>query len=128
MERETGDTAGPGGEGREARLADVDPELNIFALANGMDLFRNRARPAERTLEWYREGLDRRIHLLAEEDPSGGVRCRMEVEASLARKGVLPRGRTEVVAEGSFEELRPRLRALLAEGVERANALEVDEG
>jgi len=52
----------------------IDPKLNVFALANGMDLSK---RPERRRLEWFTEGLERGIVIEAEE----GGRFRIHVES-----------------------------------------------
>lgn len=59
---ETGD-AGPFGT--------IDARLNVFALANGMDLTKG---AAHRRLEWFKEGLERGIRIDAEAAGSFGVR------------------------------------------------------
>ena len=41
-----------------AGFGEVDPKLNIYALANGMDLVKL---DATRELEWYKDGRDRGI-------------------------------------------------------------------
>jgi hypothetical protein len=58
----------PDGSGASA-FEDLDPRLNVFALANGMDLAKG---PAYRRLEWYTEGLERAI--LIEHEPDGAFR------------------------------------------------------
>jgi hypothetical protein len=65
------DTAGPGTDGQEA-FDDVDPKLNMFALANGMDLAKGEG---YRRLEWFTEGLERGILIAA--DPAGTYSVRV---------------------------------------------------
>lgn len=48
----------PGVGGAGGPFEVLDPKLNIYALANGMDLVKE---PTLRTLGWYREGLERGI-------------------------------------------------------------------
>ena len=65
----------------------IDPRLNVFALANGMDLSKG---SGFRRLEWFTEGLERGI--LIEADGDDGFRL-----------GVLtwPTGSTEISAQAS---------------------------
>ncbi len=56
-----GVTAGGGGA-----FEAIDPQLNVYALANGMDLTKE---PGSRRLEWFTEGLERGI--LIEEQGAG---------------------------------------------------------
>jgi hypothetical protein len=111
----------------EAPLVDIDPVLNVFALANGLDLFRNQRGRADRVLEWYRDGMERRICITAEEGSAsdGGSRWAVYVEASRRSGGVTTSARRDLERGAAFDEIRDRLRALLADGVERAN--EIDE-
>ena len=107
----------------EAPLLDIDPELNIFALANGLDLLRNQSRLPDRTLEWYRDGMERRIRLTAE----AADRFRVTVEASRRKNGEPLLATAELRAAVTAAELSDELRSLLAEGVEAANALTRDD-
>lgn len=109
----------------EAPLLEIDPELNVFALANGLDLLRNRRATPDRILEWYREGMDRRIHITAAAGEGGAPRYTVSVEASRKRDGVTRSSRRDLEREVPFDQIRGRLRPLLAEGIEQAN--EIDE-
>ena len=100
-------------------FAGVDVDLNIFALANGMDLYRDHTDPPDRVLEWFRDGLERRIHLR----PASAGSLDMEVAAlgkfdgrRMARRAPF---RTSVAAG--------ELRGLLVEAIDAANALRRDE-
>ena len=77
------DGVNPGAMGGDPFEA-IDPRLNVFALANGMDLNKG---SGFRRLEWFTEGLERGI--LIEADGDGGFRL-----------GVLswPTGSTEITA------------------------------
>ena len=108
-----------GADALEEPLLGVDPDLNIFALANGLDLFRNHTGPADRVLEWYREGMERRIVIRAEQEG----RISLHVEAARRMDGVEHLA-TRPLAEVDAGELGATLRDLLADGVERANELE----
>ncbi len=79
----------PGAHGGEV-FAAIDPKLNVFALANGMDLSKG---SGFRRLEWFTEGLERGI--LIEADGDDGFRL-----------GVLswPTGSTEFGAPASVGE------------------------
>ncbi len=76
----------PGADGDDLFEA-IDPGLNVFALANGMDLSKG---SGFRRLEWFTEGLERGI--LIEADGDAGFRL-----------GVLswPTGSTEIGARAS---------------------------
>ena len=52
--------------GHGGAFEEIDPRLNVFALANGMDLTKQ---PGARRLEWFTEGLERGI--LIEEQEAG---------------------------------------------------------
>lgn len=60
------DRAG-GASGGHDLFAGIDAKLNVYALANGMDLTKG---PRHRRLEWFTEGLERGI--LIESDGDGG--------------------------------------------------------
>lgn len=120
MDREEGDR-----QAREAPLLDIDPELNIFALANGLDLYRNHRGGVDRVLEWYRDGMERRICIVADGDPSddGSPAYTVFAEATRKREGVRASGRRDLERAAPFDQIRGRLRALLADGIDRANEL-----
>jgi len=94
---------------------DLDAKLNIFALANGMDLKRTESR---RRLEWHRDGLERGI--LFEEGPGGTLDVSALAwnhgDASSLRKTTVRAGLDAATAAHS-------LTALLAETLDAANAL-----
>ena len=71
----------------ETRFEAIDPKLNMFALANGMDLTKG---PDFRRLEWFTDGLERGILIEADADDA-------------FRVGVLswPTGSTEISARAS---------------------------
>ena len=75
---------------QETRFEAIDSKLNVFALANGMDLIKG---SEFRRLEWFAEGLERGI--LIEADGDGAFRL-----------GVLswPTGSTEISARASAGE------------------------
>jgi hypothetical protein len=110
----------------------VDRKLNVFALANGMDLER---RGATRILGWYRDGLERRIRL---EPGAGEGTWALRAEATRAARG---RGagardarRDADSAVGTLEaalvpaDLLARFAELLAGATDAANALRLEEG
>lgn len=106
------------GSGGDA-LAGVDVDLNIFALANGMDLFRDHTDPPDRVLEWFRDGLERRIHLR----PAAAGTLDMEVAALGKIDGERRARRTSFRSSVATGELR----GLLVEAIDAANALRRDE-
>lgn len=64
MQEDTGRARDPGAEA----FGKLDARLNIYALANGMDLVRG---PTVRRLEWHKERLERGI--LLEADDGGRI-------------------------------------------------------
>lgn len=107
---------GPGA-GREAALQAIDPELNVFALANGVDLLRE---PRGRVLEWYREGMERRIHIEPSGDaPAGGVDLAVGAGARRESDKVM----LDLVRVFRTGAAPGELRSLLPEAIEAANAL-----
>ncbi len=99
-------------------LEPLDGDLTVFALANAMDLARERDGRPCRVLEWFREGMERTI--LIEPAPDG--------TASLS-VGARPGSRRGEggVARTLHEGLRPDalgkdLRPLLREALDAANA------
>lgn len=102
-------------------LRQIDSDLTIFALANGLDLRRDEDPPA-RTLTWYRDGMDRRIVLTpADASDPGAVDVAVESEA---RVGPERRALRRPFREAT--ELAA-LRALLPEAVDCCNDLTRDE-
>lgn len=116
----TDELAGAGAEGSqpEGVLQEIDSSLNIFALANGLDLFRDPDGSPARMLEWYRDGMERRIHVVAAAtSPSGALD--LEVSAIARHEGTkleLRRGFRTAVAPG-------QMKAALPEAIEAANGL-----
>ena len=104
---------GPGA-GRETALQAIDPELNIFALANGVDLLRESER---RVLEWYRDGMERRIHI----EPSGDGGVDLAIGAGARRES--DRARLDLVRAFRDGVAPGQLKGLLPEAIEAANAL-----
>lgn len=96
-------------------LPGVDEILNIFALANSVELLKDPEADRSRTLEWYRDGGPRRIHLELAEGASLDVDVAAERNAGGQSVEVRERFRSAV----AVGELRP----LLVEAVDVANAL-----
>lgn len=94
----------------------VGPKLNVFALANGMDLAKDD--PGRRVLSWYREGLERGI--VIEADASGALAI-----AAAAWKTNDEASRVSApVRDGmSDEELANSLGTVLEAAMEAANKL-----
>lgn len=103
----------------EGPLLEIDSELNIFSLANGLDLLKNRSDAPDRVLEWYRDGMERRIVIRVE----GPERLSVSVGASTKRGGVRRAALVPLGDAVSPAELKERLRPTLAEGIEAANSL-----
>lgn len=112
-------------EALEAPFLDIDPELNIYALANGLDLLKNDSGQPDRTLEWYRDRMERRVRFVAKR--GAPRRYALEVGASRKEDGVRLEVLRTVLDDAPFDELGPGLRGLLAEAVDRANELTRDE-
>lgn len=94
----------------------IDPELTIYALANGMDL----AKEADaRRLGWYREGRERQIRIA-----TVGGREGFSLVASAWRTGDEESRTDDALGQvASARELLERLRDLLEEGRRRADDL-----
>lgn len=93
----------------------LDPKLNIFALANGMDLLKETGR---RRLGWYREGLERGILVEARPDGTLDVTsiCWKTKHPDQARRAPQREGVTA-------ESLAGELSAVLEAALEAANCL-----
>ena len=113
------DTRDRGVEGGDGVFASVDPDLNIFALANGMDLYRDHVDRPDRVLEWFRDGLERRIHLV----PAAADALDVEVAA----RGKIDGVRRERRAAFKSAVAPADLKGLLAGAIDAANALRRDE-
>lgn len=69
----------------ESAFLDFDPKLNVYALANGLDLLKNHSGSPDRTLEWYRDGMERRASIVAE--PGSPPRFTLWAAASRRQDG-----------------------------------------
>jgi hypothetical protein len=110
-----------GAETPEALLRELDPVLNVFALANGLDLDKDPGDPPARLLGWYRDGMERFLRL--EPETGGGGRFVLWAEARQRKDGVSRRGRKPVESALSGETLKRDLRLVLEKGIEHANRL-----
>jgi hypothetical protein len=97
-------------------LQEIDPDLNIFALANGVDLLRD-ADPPARVLEWYRDGMDRRVVVTPAAGDSGGVDLAVQAEA----RG--DAGRRRLTHPFQAGAAPGQLREVLPRAVDACNAL-----
>lgn len=104
------DGAGRDG-GAAGSFGSIDPKLNVFALANGMDLTKN---PTQRRLEWFTEGLERAIVIERDGDAAFSV-------AVVSWR----HGSTEITERASLGEAVPasEVIALLDPAIETANGL-----
>lgn len=103
------DAAQGSGDGLFERL---DPKLNVYALANGMDLAKGQG---YRRLEWFTEGLERGILIEAAE---GGT---FRVAAVSWKTGRAEARSQADVADGLEADRVPKV---LDDAIETANALE----
>jgi hypothetical protein len=103
------------GAGRDGGAAgsfeSIDPKLNMFALANGMDLTKE---PGQRRLEWFTEGLERAIVV----ETDGATAFRVSVVS-------WRHGSKEITGRASVAEAVPaaELMPLLDPAIETANGL-----
>lgn len=96
-------------------LERLDPTLNIYALANGMDLDKE---PSLRRLRWYRDGLERGIVLEAGTDGSVSVSAvSWETDDPTSERRAPERDTLPA------EDLSARLSIILEAALARANAL-----
>ena len=100
-------------------LQSLDADLNIFALANGMELIRNRSGEPDRVLTWYSDGAERQIIVTAHApEPTQAV----DVFVGVGGGGL--DHKPPELTEPFREAIAPgELRRLLDEAVEKANAL-----
>jgi hypothetical protein len=102
-------------------MDDVDRKLNVYALANGMDLEHH---GATRVLAWHRDGLERRIRL--EPGPGEGT---WALRAAAIRDARRDDGTVRTLESSlAAGDLLARFGELLAGATEAANALGVGEG
>ncbi len=90
----------------------IDPNLTVFALANGLDLAKAEG---HRRLEWFSEGLERGI--VIETGPGGGF----DVHVLTWRSGRTESRTERTVAEGLSAA---DLRSMLSDAIDTANGLE----
>ncbi|MBW3534766.1 MAG: hypothetical protein KY453_06035 [Gemmatimonadetes bacterium] len=100
-------------------LEPLDPDLTIFALANGMDLARERGGASCRALEWFREGLERVIRI----EFDGGA-ASIWVGARRGRRSEPGEARRELRGRVPLPELKEGLRPIMNEALDAANALD----
>ena len=122
-ERETTETGGAGGD--EAPLLEIDARLNVYALANGLDLLKNASGAPDRTLEWYRDGMERRIRIVA----TGGAPAPLALRAGAARSRGGRRRETWVPVRDGITpgEIMDDPTGILEDAIRRADALTRDD-
>ena len=99
------------GQAMDGTFEAVDPKLNVFALANGMDLTKS---DDSRSLEWFTEGLERSLPI----EPDGTATF------SVHARAWKPKSPDEVTEESLGEEVSAEdLMSLFTTGIESANAL-----
>ncbi len=106
----------------EASFDAVDRKLNVFALANGMDL--NRQAEA-RVLAWFRDGLERRVRV--EPGPGGSGSWAIRAEAALATRAAGPAAVRTLESALDPAGILDRFAELLAGAVDAANAIPREE-
>lgn len=100
-------------------LQSLDSDLNIYALANGMELIRDRGGSPGRVLTWYNEGAERQIIVSAS---SGDALNAVDVVVGVGGGGL--RHKPPEATESFREGIAPgELKKLLDQGVTQANAL-----
>lgn len=92
-------------------FGEIDPTLNVFALANGMDLKKD---PAARRLEWYSDGCERGIVISVQD----AERFRVDV-AMWSRGSEEAEERTELASELAASDVT----RLLHSAIDAANGL-----
>ena len=113
-------TDAPGGAERRppASMEAVDRKLNVFALANGMDLDR---RGDVRVIGWYRDGMERLVRLEpGEGEGTWAIRAAATADARTRGPEVV---RTVEAALG-VDDILARFKELFAGAVEAANAID----
>ena len=98
----------------ESAFLDLDPKLNVYCLANGLDLLKNHSGFPDRTLEWYSDGMERRASVVAE--PGSPARFTLWADASRKQDGTPLAVRLPVGEPIDLDQLRDGLIELL-EGV-----------
>jgi hypothetical protein len=109
----------------EAPFLQIDPKLNIYALANGLDLLKNRSGRPDRALEWYSDGMERRATIVAE----GGTPPRFAVHATASRKfdGDGPVAERRVGDDLELEQVRADFIVVFEEAMSEANRIPRDD-
>jgi hypothetical protein len=109
----------------EAPLRELDSQLNIFALANGMDLLKNAGGRPGRLLQWYRDGLERGLHVEPDGDGPGTVS--LWAVAWKDDAGARTEKRSALATATPSGKLKDELKRLLPRGVDAANAFSRDD-
>jgi hypothetical protein len=110
-----------GGEGHPASMEAVDRKLNVFALANGIDLTRL---GDARVLAWYRDGMERGVRV----EPGGGDGT-WAIRATAAPDGRTPARAVVRTLESALDvgQILSRFKELMAGALDAANALSQEE-
>ena len=116
------DARSSGGDDRPAAsLEAVDRKLNVFALANGMDLAR---KGDARVLEWFRDGLERSIRIEPGEGPVTWAIRAIATRDTRARTGEIVRTLESALDP---DQILSRFRELMPGAVDAANAIASEE-
>ena len=117
-------TDAPGGAERRppASMEAVDRKLNVFALANGMDLERH---GDVRVMGWYRDGMERLVRLEpGEGEGTWAIRAAATPDARTGGSEIV---RTVESALG-VDDVLTRFKELFPGAVEAANAIHREGG
>ena len=112
------DARSGGGDGHPvASMEAVDRKLNVFALANGMDLDR---KGDARVLGWFRDGLERSVRV----EPGEGAGT-WAIRAAATRDARSRDGEVVRTLEAALDvdQILTRFRELLPGAVDAANAI-----
>ena len=109
--------SGPGDGRLIASMEAVDRKLNVFALANGMDLDR---KGDARVLEWFRDGLERSVRV----EPGEGAGT-WAIRAAATRDARTRGGAVVRTLEAALDvdQILTRFRELLPGAEDAANAI-----
>jgi hypothetical protein len=100
----------------------MDRKLNVFALANGMDLDR---RGEARVLQWYRDGMERCVRV---EPGEGDGTWAVRATAARDTRTRAPEIVRTLESALAVDDVLARFKELLAGAMDAANAITREEG
>lgn len=107
-------------------LEDIDADLTIFALANGLDLLRASESRESRVLEWYSEKMERRIVLTPTDAATPGAPTGA-LDISIAAEARIDGGKRELRRDFRTAVAPGELKTVLPTAIDAGNALTRDE-